>query len=609
MAAADYSVPVEAVGAMVLVLDAAGRIGQVNNEVECITGFARTSLVGRPVWEVFAPPGLPDQMGELVPPSGDSYAPVRGENEWLTASGDTRVVSWSRSAVPDGLNPAGTIVVTAVDVTEDRQAVRQGELRAAQLQSMLEAFPDVLYRISGDGTVLEITASAEAKSIWTAPVREKVGRRVTGLFPGEVGDRLMAGLRTAQRHGSVESVSYTLPGLDGLPVHRETRIAPLGNGEFVGVVRVVTERVRLQNQLVHTEKMQTLGRLAGGIAHDFNNVLAVVLGNAELLAADRSMSDGSADRVAHIRTAATSAADLVADLMALARPNAAGVEVLDVNRVVEDLRRSLTLLVGENIQVNLEPTARLSAVRIDQSHLEQVFLNLATNARDAMTEGGVFGIRSSDGEEGLVVEVNDTGNGMDAETRSQVFEPFFSTKDHGVGAGLGLATSYSTITQAGGSISVASAPGRGTTFIIGLPVVESPISAGRSEGASAEPTSGGGTILLVEDEPAVLALVAEILRRAGHDVLEASSGSEAVAVAALAGAIDLLVTDVVLGGPSGLELAARLREERPELPVLFVSGYAAISERDHGPDEDRHFLRKPFTRQQIEERVSELLVR
>lgn len=507
-----------------------------------------------------------------------------------------------------GRNPIGVGVVR--DLTEEHRLEQDRDLRAAQVDSMLQAFPDVLFRLDRTGTVLEVAASEEARSGLLVSAEAQVGQRATGIFPGELGRRIQAAAEVSRRDRTVESMIYQRPGPDGFPVHREVRFVPLRNDEVMVVTRDIGERVRLQEQLVHSEKMQTLGRMAGGMAHNFNNVLAIVQGHAELLAGDGLLAPRSAKRVVAIRRAAERAADLVGDLMTLARPVSTNRVLLEVNEFIGELSDTVALLIGEDIEVRLRLAAASSTVRINPSRLEQVLLNLASNARDAMPEGGTLRIQTSEHDGSVVIEVSDTGVGMDSETLAQVFEPFFSTKGHAVGTGLGLATSYSTITQAEGSMTVSSTPGHGTRFTILLPAVSSPPAESEPDVELPEPVGDNplqATILVVEDEQEVLDLLADMLRHAGHRILEAGCAEDALDLAATQPRIDLLVTDVVLGDLSGPELAAKLIEDRPGLPILFISGYAPAQEPTGVRINPERLIRKPFTQQQIQQRVNELL--
>jgi signal transduction histidine kinase/CheY-like chemotaxis protein len=362
-------------------------------------------------------------------------------------------------------------------------------------------------------------------------------------------------------------------------------------------------------QLRQAQKMDALGRLAGGVAHDFNNLLTVINGHCELLLAQLPPYDSRRASVLAIAEAGEHAAGLTRQLLAFSRRQVRAVEVLDLNAVVTDMARLLRRLVGEDIELVTRLSAAPALVAADRAQLQQVLLNLAVNARDAMPHGGQLVIETAlvAHDEGPVLAdpeaptgprvrltVTDTGCGMDAATQARLFEPFFTTKPEGRGTGLGLATVYGIVRQSGGGIRVQSAPGRGSRFEIDLPRAAAPAAATPVEDHG--PAAGGATILLVEDEEKVRDLTRLALERWGYTVLAARDGREALARAmAYPGPIHLLVTDVVLPGMNGRELAERLMAARPELRVLYASGYTDDAVVRHGVREGAPFLQKPFT--------------
>jgi CheY-like chemotaxis protein len=345
------------------------------------------------------------------------------------------------------------------------------------------------------------------------------------------------------------------------------------------------------------------------VAHDFNNLLTVINGHCELLLAQLPPYDPRRASVVAIAEAGEHAAGLTRQLLAFSRRQARQVEVLDLNTVVTDMVRLLRRLVGEDIELVTRLSSAPALVAADRAQLQQVLLNLAVNARDAMPHGGQLVIETAlvEPDHGpaladpeaptgprVRLTVADTGCGMDAATQARLFEPFFTTKPEGRGTGLGLATVYGIVRQSGGSIRVQSAPGRGSRFAIELP--RATAAAAPAPAESCAPTKGGATILLVEDEEKVRDLTRLALERWGYTVLVARDGQEALARAtAYPGPIDLLVTDVVLPGMNGRELAERLRAARPALRVLYASGYTDDAVVRHGVREGTPFLQKPFT--------------
>jgi signal transduction histidine kinase len=381
-----------------------------------------------------------------------------------------------------------------------------------------------------------------------------------------------------------------------------------------------SETLRRQSEALRdAQRLEAVGRLAGGVAHDFNNLLTVLLANLSILLADDRRDEPLRSMLLDMRDAAQRGADLVRQLLVFSRRQRAAPRILDLNQRVSAMHRLLARLIGENLELMLNLHEEPLLVRADPSQVEQVVINLVTNARDAMPNGGTVtidtGLVDEPGtDDGLpagayvVLSVSDTGEGMDSETRARVFDPFFTTKEIGKGTGLGLATVYGIIDQGGGHIRVDSIPGQGSCFRVYLPRTAA-ASASDSEPKTAFTHDvPPATILLVEDEVAVRSVTQRMLKAAGHQVLVAESGEQALALAELhSGSIDLLVTDVVMAKVGGPELAQRLVAVRPELKVLFISGYTQnqIPGGEGNPGID--FLLKPFSYEGLKQKVSALL--
>ncbi len=387
---------------------------------------------------------------------------------------------------------------------------------------------------------------------------------------------------------------------DGLPV------------AMIGVVTDLSERKRLEEQLRHSQKMEAVGRLAGGIAHDFNNLLTAINGYSELLL-QRLPPEQETLRgdVEEIRRAGERAANLTRQLLAFSRRQQLQPRVLDLNQVLRESLGILTAAAGPRVELVLELAADLWRVRADPSGLEQVLLNLVINARDAMPEGGVARLSTTNqriddaarrnvggrGGDFVLLEVRDSGHGMTADTRERVFEPFFTTKGPGKGTGLGLATVYGIVQQSEGHVEVDSAPGEGACFRVFLPRISMQVVETRAARVSAAGPRGAERVLLVEDEDTVRSLAREVLQRRGYDVVEARDGGEALELLdGQAANVALVVTDMIMPRLGGVELGRRLRERRPELPILFMSGYADGAGMQAPRDEPGpSFLKKPFT--------------
>jgi signal transduction histidine kinase/CheY-like chemotaxis protein len=384
------------------------------------------------------------------------------------------------------------------------------------------------------------------------------------------------------------------------------------------------EQKQLEERLRQAHKMEAVGRLAGGVAHDFNNLLTVIRGNSDLL-----LDRGGTDRfqqhhVEQIQKAADRAVSMTRQLLAFSRMQVLQPRVLDLNTTISEMNKMIPRLIGEHIEFNFIPEAKLPTILADPGQIEQVFLNLAVNARDAMPDGGKLTVRTrrvlmnefAAGQrqpmppgEYVLLSVNDTGHGMSAETKAHIFEPFFTTKEVGKGTGLGLATVYGIVKQSGGYIWVESAPGEGATFEIYMPC------SGKSVGALGEPAKesaapgGSEAILVVEDETGVRELACEFLKAGGYTILEAKEGAEGLSVAGGYGKeIQLLLTDMVMPRMSGAELAEKLRKKMPELRVIYMTGYAEFSGKNGEPFlEDAQVLQKPFSRATLLNKVREVL--
>jgi two-component system, cell cycle sensor histidine kinase and response regulator CckA len=379
---------------------------------------------------------------------------------------------------------------------------------------------------------------------------------------------------------------------------------------MVGGISDLSERKRLESQLLHSQKMESVGRLAGGVAHDFNNLLTVILGTVDLALAAPDVDESLSRDLDEIRGAAERATGLTQQLLAFSRRQVLQPRVLDINATIEGAFALLRRLIGEDIRIRFSPGADIWNVRADPGQLEQVLLNLAINARDAMPGGGSLTITTSNRmideaylsthTEALpgphvMITVADTGVGMDAETRERAFEPFFTTKPVGKGTGLGLATVYGIVQQSGGFVNLYSEPGRGTMFRILLPRAEG-ASVMDSRSAPTTTQRGTGTVLLVEDEDAVRRLTQRVLSDAGYTVIAVNGPEEALAATADGQAVDLLLTDVVMPGMNGPELARLVLERSPATRVLFMSGYTDDAIAQHGVHPGQTaLLEKPFT--------------
>jgi PAS domain S-box-containing protein len=424
---------------------------------------------------------------------------------------------------------------------------------------------------------------------------------------------------------------------DGTHVFTRLKVAPIEaeGGEYIGSIASVTdvseqrkaesEVEKLQQQLVQAQKMEAIGRLAGGVAHDFNNLLTTILGNVELIKAKKLVHGVIGDCAEEIQKASLRAVELTHQLLAFSRKQMLQPKVLDLNGLVENLAKMLRRLIGEDITLELRLGARLGSVKADSGQIEQVILNLAVNARDAMPGGGrlLLETRNAEANESfggcglppgdyVILTVSDTGVGMDDEVKAHIFEPFFTTKEPGKGTGLGLSTVYGIVKQSGGYIFVDSEMGRGTAFIILLPRVDRDADPQKALSIEQRPRGGTERILIVEDEPSVLQLATRMLQSFGYTVIGALTPNETLSLPVMRDGrgVDLLITDVVLSGMKGTELARQIQKRLPEVRVLFVSGYTdETTFREGVIAEGDAFLPKPFSKNVLGRKVREVLDR
>jgi signal transduction histidine kinase len=381
-----------------------------------------------------------------------------------------------------------------------------------------------------------------------------------------------------------------------------------------------------EEQFRQVQKMEAIGRLAGGVAHDFNNLLTIILGYSDLMLGKLDPGDSMRELIVQIKSAGDRAASLTRQLLAFSRQQVLAPKILDLNVIVTDTEKMLRRLIGEDITLATALDPRLGLVKADPGQIEQVIMNLVVNARDAMPEGGKLTIETRNVEldeiyaqghpevrrgDYAMLGVSDTGCGMDETIKARIFEPFFTTKGAGKGTGLGLATVYGIVKQSGGSIYVYSEVGRGTSFKIYLPLVEEKIPSAKCQTDLRKVPPGKETLLLVEDEEAVRAITRHVLQLCGYTILEASHGAEAIKICENnPGPIHLLMTDVVMPGMGGRQLAETLLSRQPDMKVLYLSGYTDDAVVRHGVLEaGANFLQKPFTPGSLAQKVREILDR
>jgi two-component system, cell cycle sensor histidine kinase and response regulator CckA len=514
-------------------------------------------------------------------------------------------------------------LASAVEIKRNEHALRRSE---ARYRSLVQSSVYGIYRASLQGRFLDVNpalitmlgyGSAEEvllldpeKNVFANPeeqIRLFEQFRNTGRLDGME-------VKWKRKEGSTITVR-----ISGRAVASEDEPADV----LEGIAEDVTERRALEEQFRQAQKMEAVGRLAGGVAHDFNNLLMVISGYAEVILSKLELEHPLSEKARAIQQAADRATTLTRQLLAFSRKQLLELKVVDVNAIVSDMERLLRPLIGENVQLIAKLAPDAGYTRADAGQLEQVLMNLVVNAKDAMPEGGTLTIQTGNvliddsSRRGqtfirpgtyVMLSVSDTGMGMDKETQSRIFEPFFTTKEKGKGTGLGLSTVYGIVKQSGGYVMVQSELDHGSAFHIYLPQVDG--TTEKHSAPSARAAAGGTeTILLVEDEESVRQLVRDTLESKGYKIIEAGNGESGIGAAAQhSGKIDLVITDVVMPGMGGRELAEQILKTRPQTKVLYLSGYAEDAVLSEGSlDEGTAFLQKPFTLQNLSRKVREVL--
>ena len=605
------------------ITDLEGRFLEVNHAFCQMLGRDQAGLLGTPYQSVTHADDLPrDQevLGRLIRQEIPGFV---GEERFVRKNGD---LVWARISASVSRDASGTptnVVCLIEDITEQLRAENELRLSEQRYRSIVEN--------THEGICM---CDAQRRITYANPrLREMLGYEESAClecsnfhFDSDQEDALQRFEKRKQ--GISESYETRLRCQDGSALWTNTSASPLQDtqGNFSGGLCMfadITVRKKLEGQLLQSQKMEAIGRLAGGIAHDFNNLLTVILGYGSILERKLSAQDPLANNVVEIRKAGERAAVLTQKLLAFSRKQVQSQRVFALNHLIRDTEGMLQRLLGEHIRLVTDLDSSVCNIRADTGQMEQVLMNLAINSRDAMPKGGQLLIETKrqelDPDDAklralppgpyVVLSVTDTGGGMDEPTKSKIFEPFFTTKDPGIGTGLGLSTVLGIVNQSGGAISVYSEIAVGTTFKIYLPLVRGPVSA--AEPARLPAAQGRGeTILLVEDEPRIRTLAATVLREHGYTVREAESAEAALADSQALSSVDLLLTDIVMSGMNGRELAEKLVAAHPHVRVLYMSGYTENAVTQQGIlDPGLNFLAKPFRPEDLLLKTAEVLAR
>jgi len=519
-------------------------------------------------------------------------------------------------------------VVTFLDISERKRAVKALQQSESQYRELFENATYGIFRSSPDGSLLDVNPALVSMLGYDSQEELMTRNLDRDIYETPLARR--AAIDTCKLAGRVDGVEVRWKRRDGKPIDvrmsgRMIRAGHGQDGQMEVLVDDITVRRNLEQQLRQAQKMEAVGRLSGGIAHDFNNLLGVIIGYSEILEERLGRDEKLRKPVVEIRKAGQRAASLTRQLLAFSRQQVLEPKVLRLNAVVSDIEKMLRRLIGEDIELTTELAANLGHVKADQGQMEQVIMNLAVNARDAMPSGGKLVIETKNVEVDqevalqrgyinpgsfVMIAVTDTGMGMDAETQSHIFEPFFTTKEQGKGTGLGLATVYGVVKQSDGFVWVYSEPGHGARFEVLLPRVEEPAHIALKPANSRSSRSGSETILLVEDDDSLRGLATAILSESGYAVLEAANGAGALTLARekSRGQIHLLLSDVVMPGMSGPQVADEVSSIHPDMKILFMSGYSEFAAgHDQISRPGRFLLQKPFTQQELTSKVREVL--
>ncbi len=612
----------DTVAAMVLVLDRTGNIVRFNRSCEEVSGYTAKEVLGRPVWEFLVPPEQVESVKGIFQNLVAGMFPNRYENYWVAKNGQRRLIAWSNTVLLSADGSVEFVIPTGIDITERRRAHESLLQEKRFSDAIIDNLPGTFFICEEDGRLIR----------WNNNEKTVTGYSSDDLGAMNVFD-LFRDDREAVQKAVQEAFTTGKAVFEARLITRSNAPVPFfltafrmitQDSRYLVVVGIdISERKRLEEQLRHSQKMESIGTLAGGIAHDFNNILTAIIGYGSLLQMKMKEDDALRYNVEQILSSANRAALLTQGLLAYSRKQILNPQPVSINSIIKKVDMLLTRLIGEDIELKIMLTDDDLTVMADVGQIEQVLMNLATNARDAMPEGGYLFIETERielGEESAelhdfkkpgtyaLITVTDSGMGMDEKTRQRIFEPFFTTKELGKGTGLGLATAYGIVRQHNGTITVYSEEGRGTTFKIYLPAVRSVEE--QAPPVELPPIQGGAEMVLVaEDDEVVRTLTSHILQQFGYTVIEAEDGEDAVnKYMENRDRIKLLLLDVIMPKKNGREVYAKIKIFSPAVKVLFLSGYTAdIMHKKGLLEEGVNFIMKPVPMNELLRKVRTIL--
>ncbi len=608
---------------LIAILDLEGCYIYCNNRYTDILGYTPQELIGRNCFEFVHPDDRDRTEKTFYDALAEGAQSKQLETRTVCRDGTYKRIENRAKLLMDDMGNPVHVYLNAQDVTERKQAEAERERLAMAIEQASET-------IVITDTQPAIQYVNPAFTTVTGYAREEViGKNPRILNSGEQDEAFYRTMWDTLTRGATWRGRFVNKKKDGTQYTVESVISPIQDDSgqivnYVAVKRDITEEIRLEAQLRQSQKMESVGRLAGGVAHDFNNMLGAILGYTEMAIEKTPVTAPLRGDLEEVRKAAERSASLTRQLLAFARKQTIAPRTLDLNETIAGLLKMLRRLIGEDIQLAWHPGVHLWPVKMDPGQIDQILANLCVNARDAIAGVGTITIETENkifDEEYCVhhmgftpgayvlLMVSDNGHGIDKETQDKLFEPFFTTKEIGKGTGLGLATTYGVVKQNNGFINVYSELGQGTTFKVYLPRHHTPVETIPQQGPAQAAPDGNETILLVEDELAILRMVTTILERHGYNVLAASTPGEAIRLARQhAGAIHLLITDVVMPEMNGRDLAKNLVSLCPEMKRMFMSGYTANAGAHHGVlDAGGHFIQKPFSVKDLASKVRHVL--
>jgi len=610
---------------MIAVVDVSGRRLYNSPAYQNVLGYSAEELKISPALEQVHPEDR-QRVAEAAEEGLRTGLGRRLEYRMRHKDGTWRILESTASVVRNVKGESAKLVIVNRDITERKRAEAALRNSEAEYRTLVEEAPHGIYRCTREGQLLAVNDALVALLGYAS--KAELMRMNTHEFYQNPQERA----RLIEQHwdsGRLEVVEVEWKRKNGqaLTVRLNgwgLRDASGAVVNFVIFAENVTDRRVLEQQLRQAQKMEAIGRLSGGVAHDFNNLLGVIIGYSEVLEQCLDQRGPLRKHAEEIKKAGQRAASLTRQLLAFSRQQVLELNVFDLNAVVSDMEKMLRRLIGEDVELTTVLDPALGRIKADQGQLEQVIMNLAVNARDAMPRGGKLILETANVEldeaytrqhpgsrpgSYVMLSVTDSGVGMDAETQTHIFEPFFTTKERGKGTGLGLATVYGVIKQSGGYIWVDSQVGQGASFKIYLPRIAEPVVSSDPGEPRVGALRGSETVLVVEDEEPLRKLAGQLLGSADYTVLEASSGAEAIQVAEQHhGPIQLLLTDVVMPDMNGRVLAEQLVLLHPDIKVLYMSGYTDSVIAEHGVlKPNTHLLHKPFTRETLMRKVREVL--